>query len=217
MSVTEWYNSRKGQSLLVPGADPADRGQCVQAADYGLNEIYGLAYVWANAVDWWSLPGSLAGNFDQISDGSVKQGDFVIYSEGLVKYGHIDIAAQDGSTSDYTGYDSNWGGNKTLHEVRHNDPRYNQYILGVLRLKGGNYMPTKPTPQQVDEAYLKHNLNADGTAAPATQADRDYYSTQPIEVLYAVLLDHETDLVHKLVDQSQAGKVTLKPGDYHVN
>lgn len=68
-------------------------------------------------------------------------------------------------------------------------------------VQGGD-MPTIPTKQQVAEAYGKHNLNADGTATPATQADLDYYSTQPVEVLYAVLLNHETDLVHQLADKA---------------
>lgn len=134
MTVQDWYNKYKGQSLLVPGAVEADRGQCVQAADYWLNEGFGLPYVWANAIDWWNLPGSLAGNFDKLTTGTLKAGDFVIYSEALVKDGHIDVVAQDGELKNYIGYDSNWGGNKTLHTVTHND-KYNNYIIGWIRRK----------------------------------------------------------------------------------
>lgn len=134
MSVDDWFQSRKGQSLLVPGAAEADRGQCVQAADYALNEVYGLPYVWANAVDWWGLPGSLAGNFDKITDGSVKKGDFVIFNSKVGSvYGHIDIAMQDGSTANFQGADSNWGGDKTLHLVQHTNQ---SFVIGALRPKG---------------------------------------------------------------------------------
>lgn len=133
MTVDQWYNSRQGQSLLVPGAAEADRGQCVQAADYALNEIYGLAYVWANAIDWWNSAQVLQ-NFDQITDGSVKKGDFVIFNSNVGSvYGHVDLAMADGTIDNLTGADSNWGGNKTVHLVNHVG---RQYVVGSLRLKG---------------------------------------------------------------------------------
>lgn len=109
----------------------------MQAADYALNEVYGQPYVWANAIDCWrsfsSFP-QLVNNFNQVSDGSVKKGDFVIFNEKVGSvYGHIDLAMQDGSTASYQGADSNWGGNKTLHLVQHTNA---SYIIGSLRPKG---------------------------------------------------------------------------------
>lgn len=136
MRAYDWYQSRKGQSLLVPGAKEADRGQCVQAADYALNEIYGLPYVWANAIDWWrefDAISQLKNNFDKVDNGIIQAGDFVVFNEktGSI-YGHIDIALQNGAFGDFMGADSNWGGNKTLHQVHHQGI---QYVIGALRPK----------------------------------------------------------------------------------
>lgn len=83
-------------------------------------------------------------------------------------------------------------------------------------IQEGNDM-TLPTKQQVADAYMTHNLDTNGKATSATQADQDYYSTQDVSVLYSVLLDHETDNVHKIVNQNQAGATVLKPGKYLVN
>lgn len=138
MTAQEWYQKRKGQSLLVPGVPEADKGQCVQAADYALNEIYNLPYIYGNnAIDWWNnfdnIP-QLKNNFVKVSDGSVKQGSFVIFNEKTGSpFGHIDIALIDASTSSFRGADSNWGGDKTLHEVTHEGA---QYVIGSLRHKG---------------------------------------------------------------------------------
>lgn len=138
MTIDQWYQSRKGQSLLVPGANEADRGQCVQAADYALYEVYGFDYVWADAIDWWNkfeqIP-QLKTNFIKVSDSAIKKGDFVIFNTKVgSQYGHIDIAMADGNYDMFTGADSNWGGNKTLHLVDHVNK---SYIIGSLRPKGG--------------------------------------------------------------------------------
>lgn len=134
MTVQEWYNKRKGQTLLVPGQPEDLAGQCVQAADYALNEVYGLPYHYGDAIDWWYNPGELLEHFNQVTDGSIKTGDFVIFSEKVgSQFGHIDIALQDGIWSEYLGADSNWAKNKTLHQVLHIEPTW---ILGTLRYKG---------------------------------------------------------------------------------
>jgi len=93
---------------------------------------------------------------------------------------------------------------------------FNAFVDPNSILNQGDDM-IKPTKQQVAEAYLKHNLKADGTPTPATQADLEYYSTQDRSVLYAVLLDHETDLVHQLVSQPPGDAKVLPPGKYQVN
>lgn len=142
VNVDAWFNKYQGKSLLVPGASEADRGQCVQAVDYALNDSqygYGLPYVWLNAIDWWrnfdSQP-TLKNNFNKNNDGSIKVGDIVIFNENVGSvYGHIDLATTDGSYASFVGADSNWGGNKTVHKVQHNN---SSYILGVLRPKGSN-------------------------------------------------------------------------------
>lgn len=90
-------------------------------------------------------------------------------------------------------------------------------IIAMAAAKIGANDVTLPTKQQVADAYNKHNLNPDGTATPATQQDLDYYSTQDVSVLYAVLLDHETNLAHELVTQAAAQATILKPGRYQVD
>lgn len=158
MSIQDVFNKYKGQSLLVPGADPADAGQCVQAADYFLHEAYGLPYVWLNAIDWYRNPdANLKTNFDFIPYSPtmpIKIGDFVIYGTGVGSpYGHISTAIQDGQGNNYLGGDSNWGHNLTLHAQPHNDS-YNQYILGILRRKGNNGVMADSTltPEEIDLA-----------------------------------------------------------------
>lgn len=138
MTVDGWYDARKGQSLLVPGAPADDKGQCMQAADYALNEVYGLPYIWTEgAIDWWTkfdtFP-QLKNNFVQVSDGSVKKGDFVIFNQKVGSiYGHISLAMQDATTTYFESADSNWGGNKTVHLVTHSGA---EYVQGTLRPKG---------------------------------------------------------------------------------
>lgn len=148
MTLQDCYNQNQGHALLIPGGGAGNDGQCVQWADTVLHDVYGFDYIYSPAAkDWWELFDTfpqLVNNFHKVSDDSVKAGDFIVYGTGVGPYGHIDVAAADGSLGNYTGYDSNWGGAAfknaqgfpILHTVHHADS-YNQYILGALRLKGG--------------------------------------------------------------------------------
>lgn len=188
MTVDQWYDKRKGQVLLVPGADPADAGQCMQAADYALNEIYGLLYVWANAIDCWNkfdqIP-QLKNNFDKVSDGSIRKGDFVIFNQGVGSvYGHIDLAMQDGTTSNFQGADSNWGGNKTLHLVQHAN---NVLVIGALRPKGEDM--AKPTQKEVLSQFRDFKVRGKLSNGDPSQDQLDYYSSRDWGTLNGDLLD----------------------------
>lgn len=143
VSLDQEYATYKGQSVLVPGEPDSERGQCVQWADYVLHDVYGLPYHYGNAIDWWNNPKELlTENFVKIGDGSIKKGDFVVFNElvGSV-YGHIDVAMADGNVTNFTGSDTNWGGNLTVHEVNHVNK---SYVLGSLRIKEQD-MPTLAT------------------------------------------------------------------------
>ena len=160
MTIQDVFDKYKGQALLVPGADPADSGQCVQAADYFLHEAYGLPYAWLNAIDFWRNPdANLKANFDFIPYSPsmpIKVGDFVIYGTGVGSpYGHISTAGQAGVGNNYLGFDSNWSHNLTLHAQPHNDS-YNQFILGILRRKGDNVPMSTIIPDQ-DNWYARFN------------------------------------------------------------
>jgi hypothetical protein len=160
-----------GQSLSYDNI-PANRGQCVQWAEYVLTDSqygYGLQPFYGNAIDWWNnFGGVLAKNFDKITDGSIKAGDFVIFNQlvGSV-YGHIDMALQDGTIDNFLGADSNWGGNLTVHQVQHVG---RQYVIGSLRLKGGAM--NKLSEDQFYMAF-RGMLGRDPTAAEAATFSRD--------------------------------------------
>lgn len=144
MTLDQWFQTYKGQSLLVGTTDESLRGQCFMAFDSVLHDVYHQPYFYAPAaIDIWETPGVLLENFDKIPFSqpmAVLKGDIVVYGVGVgTPDGHVSIVAQDGGGSNYIGYDSNWGDSKILQQITHNDT-YNQYILGVLRWKGGDTM-----------------------------------------------------------------------------
>lgn len=190
-SIQDVYNKYQGQSLLVPGADPSDAGQCVQAADYFIHEAFGLPYVWLNAIDFWNNPdANLKANFDFIPYSPtmpIKIGDFVIYGSGVGSvYGHISTAIQDGVGSNYVGGDSNWAHNLTLHTQPHNDS-YNQYILGILRLKSNNGEDMVTDPITTLAYQIAFNRS------PA-QGELDTWRGKPVaDLLTSLLANNETE------------------------
>src|SRR5437868_3199712 len=120
MTLDQCFQLNQGKSLLIPGGGSGNEGQCVQWADTVLHDVYGFDYHWGNAIDWWNSPGELLDHFYKVTDGSIKKGDFVIFNTNVGSvYGHIDVAMQDGTTANFQGADSNWGGNKTVHLVQH--------------------------------------------------------------------------------------------------
>lgn len=160
MSLDDEFNTYKGKGVLVPGQKEIYRGQCFQWFDFVLHDVYGLPYFYApDAVNIWQNKGNynLGQYFNFIAYNPtmpIKKGDFVIYGPGVGSpSGHVSIALQDGQGNNYLGADTNWGHNLTVHAQPHNDT-YNQYILGVLRLKGDN-MPDNgiPTSTQVGQLY----------------------------------------------------------------
>jgi len=216
ITIDQEYAKYKGQSVLVPGEPESERGQCVQWADYVLHDVYGLPYHYGNAIDWWNNPKELlTENFNKISDGSIKKGDFVIFNTNVGSvYGHIDVAMQDGSFNNFQGSDSNWGGNKTVHLVQHN-----AYVLGALRKKGSSNMlypnegdlinaynstgwPGHP-PNGNDIAYWTKGTNNPNWNKGADQVQKD--------LLYAVMGYVNT---HKPTQPVNATK--LGPGLYQV-
>lgn len=131
-TLDECFAQNQGKALLVPGGGAGNEGQCVQWADTVLHDVCGFPYVYANAIDWWSNPQVLQ-NFTQITDGSIRKGDFVIFNSSVGSvYGHISVAMGDATIDNFTSSDSNWGGNKTVHLVNHVG---RQYVIGSLRLK----------------------------------------------------------------------------------
>lgn len=153
MTPQQWYNTRQGQSILIPGGGNGNNGQCEQAVDDYIHIALGQPYVYTPAaMDFWNKFSQLGlnKNFSQVSRGQpILNGDLIVYDQRVgATQGHIDTAAGNGSISDFWAYDSNWGGKQftnpetgypILHEVHHNDA-YNNYIIGYLRFKGGTQM-----------------------------------------------------------------------------
>ncbi len=149
MTADNWYQQNKGKSILVPGGGAGNEGQCVQAWDSYIHDVQGVPYFYTPAASdlWFHFTQlGLDKYFTQIIKGSpVQAGDSVIYDSRVgATQGHVDNCSRSGGAQDFWAYDSNWGhvndpitGYPVLHEVHHND-YLNNYILGYLRLKGGN-------------------------------------------------------------------------------
>lgn len=153
-TLDQEFQRYKGQSLLVPGADKSLVGQCFMWFDFVLHDVDGLPYFYAPAaIDIWETPGVLLQNFNQLRYAPnmlILKGDIVIYGAGVgTSAGHVSVAAQNGVGTNYIGYDSNWGDSKKLQQITHDD-KFNQYILGILRFKGGQGMDA----EDVKEIYL---------------------------------------------------------------
>lgn len=203
MTLDQEYAQYQGQSVLVPGADPADRGQCFMWFDYVLHDVYGQPYFFSNgAIDIWDAPGVLLDTFDKIPydpNMMIQKGDIVVYGTGVGSdFGHVDIAAQDGIGASYVGYDSNWGHNLTVHTVNHNDA-YNQYILGVLRLKGEN-MPDVATADDV-------NLLTVGMSDLQIDANPNFKNNEgrPLRDVMKEVLNYPTSVDFRLRAQAYDG------------
>lgn len=159
ITLGQWFQNNKGKSLLVGTSDESLRGQCFVAFDSYIHDVLGLPYFYAaGAIDIWLAPGVLVNSFTRIPYSPtvvLLPGDIVVYGKPLgfdpatnTYNGHVDVVAQKGVGNNYIGYDSNWGDSKKLAQITHND-EYNQYILGILRFKGGDAM----TPNDVVNLY----------------------------------------------------------------
>lgn len=143
MNIPLLINKYVGQSLSYDRIE-ASRGQCAQWAEFVLTDTqfgYGFAPFWGNAIDWWSrFDGSnLSINFERvpISQDKPRAGDFVIYDASIGSiYGHINFCTRDWNGTNFMAYDSNWDGDKTVHQVVHNL----RSVIGMIRLKGANDM-----------------------------------------------------------------------------
>ena len=171
-NADQLYAKYQGQTLDYDGVQ-ADAGQCVQWVEYALTDTefgYGLQPFWGNAVDWWNNYGGSLLAFDKITDGSIKKGDIVIFNGNVGSvYGHIDLAMTDGSYSGFTGADSNWSGNKTVHLVEHNNP---SFIIGSLRFKGEEMTAATLNDVRIVNAYVCGN-NGLGGKPNALNGDMD--------------------------------------------
>lgn len=197
MNPEQWYANHQGKPILVGTSDVSLSGQCFMVFDSYRNEVQGLPYVYAKgAINLWDDFAALGLDKDyvQITDGSVKTGDFVIYSESLVLNGHVDVAVQDGNVSDYVGYDSNWdkanyhdaNGYPTLHQVLHNSS-LNKFILGSLRLKGDEM----PADYIVNDGDIE-NYFVGFLGRKPTQQDLDIYRGKTHkEIAYAIMNSDE--------------------------
>lgn len=156
MTLDDWFNQVKGTIIDIDG-HPADAGQCVQTADDCLHKVYGLPYHYGNAIDWWNNPQELLNNFTQVADSSVHKGDFVVFNQTVGSvYGHIDIAMNNGTYSNFTGADSNWQGDLTVHLVQHTTA---SQVLGTLRYKGGTMIPNAEIVQSLYIHYWGRQPN----------------------------------------------------------
>lgn len=216
MSPSTWYAASVGKAILVPGGGAGNDGQCLQAMDSYLHDVYHKPYLYVTgAIDVW-----YGGLLDQYGFSrhypgeAIKAGDFLFYDGIAPKsgggfYGHVSIASRDGVYTDFWAYDSNWGGSAfnnsqgypTLHEVHHNDG-YNKYINGWYRLDGGKGADTPAAVQETIPMTDDNFVNAwfiDLFGVPATQPQLAQYVNRPWMDVYNELrnaLPHQQRLAY---------------------
>lgn len=172
MTLDAWIASVTGQALLFDGIE-ADRAQCVQLVSFYLKDVLNVPVFFANAIDWFQKFDSspLTPNFTKhaISDGYPKKGDIVIWGAGVgSQFGHIDVCISDGNPGGFLGFDSNWSGNKTAHQVQHDY----RFVLGYLRFKGEEMKATYDFVRKEYTAKLGRVPDADKNEG-AEYVDRD--------------------------------------------
>jgi hypothetical protein len=170
MTPQDWLQSRQGQTITVPTAKPDEAGQCWVVACALLHDVYGLPYLNApSALAAWTKGDLEKHGWTRVTAGNpILPGDLVFYSAQVGGgNGHVSFVSNPGTISDFTAYDSNWGGSAftkngfpVLHKVRHND-QFNKFIIGYFRPPGGRGADVNPqketmlqTNNDVDELYL---------------------------------------------------------------
>lgn len=129
------YDEYKGESIPSFDGNPANDGQCEQWYLMVRTKRDGYPAVSGNAIDRWNTKETDKYDYIPFASGIYpKKDDYVVWGSGVgSKYGHIDVAAQDGTASGFVGYDSNWNDIPTLRTIQHN---YQYGILGYVRRKG---------------------------------------------------------------------------------
>lgn len=136
-ALEQLYNTYKGLTIPSFDGDPKNDGQCEAWALTVRTQRDNIPIRYGDAVDWWNNRGSDVNHYDYIPSALgvyPKAGDYVIWGAKVGnKAGHIDLAAHDGNSSGFLGYDSNWLDTPKLATVQHD---YSLGILGYVRLKG---------------------------------------------------------------------------------
>lgn len=197
LTLTQWFDTYKNTAILVPSGGAGNDGQCLQAMDSFIHEVYGTPYIYTpGAIDVWYKSLLDAHGFVKVMPGAaVLPGDLLFYDGIAPKpgggfYGHVSIASRGGTYGDFWAYDSNWGGQAflnskwqpVLHESRHNDG-YNKYITGYYRFAGGGRgsgtltngaaMPTITDAELKDfQSWKEKGMYYENKLVPAMQADK---------------------------------------------
>lgn len=204
-ALDDYYAANQGKSVLFDGVE-ADRGQCLQWVELVNRDVYHApAFLSPGAIDWWnSFGGSpIEPYYDKITDGSIKKGDIVVFNTKVgSQFGHIDVALQDGALGDFVGADSNWGGDKTVHQVHHVGI---QYVLGALRPKGNDMPDTIETLQSAINS-LTNTVNTLQSALNAARSDDEIH----LSALNAARAQ-VTDLQNQLATASSTGNSDFTP------
>jgi hypothetical protein len=242
MDLDQCFQAHENTALLVPGGGAGNNGQCAQWADTVMHDVYGLPCVYTPAaLDWFNKFDELGldANFEIITDGSIRKGDFVVWNPLSAKdpEGHIDVVSRDGGTiQDFYAYDSNWNatlfhdslGYPTLHEVHHAD-LFNDLVVAIIRRKEDN--------MTIDDALARRLLSLSTLLAqPGTEPDRqpttqeikdsigrdpveyiDYLmSTVPYGVNWNKVKHYDEDLAAAQAQLPGGEPTILKPGTYKV-
>lgn len=147
MTPQAWYDKNKNTAVVVPLIGPDEAGQCWVTATSFLHDVFALPYLYTSAaINVWNQSLLDAYGWTKIAVGQpIRPSDLIFYDRrvGAIQ-GHVSIASQSGTSTDFYSWDSNWDrvnyhnaqGFPTLH-TEHHTGVLNTYIVGYYRPPGG--------------------------------------------------------------------------------
>jgi len=182
MDLDTYIAQTTGKVVSYDGI-PADAGQCVQlVADYAVKVLGVKLPNYPIAANYWEKP---VPGYTKIPYPNVPlRGDIVVFSENLPGSegaGHIDICLS-GSPSGYAGFDSNWGGNKTAHQVQHTygyvygflwkgeNMDYTRGVMGAMK-----FLAVRQTGDITDAEYEKYKDDVGAYVQYLTQVQAEHH------------------------------------------
>lgn len=123
--VDAFFKKYLGQEKGYP-TDAQYKGECPSIVKLYMKEVFGFnpppSGVNSAYGYWTNFPAPLSKYFKKVPNtptGVPKKGDIPIWQPSLIGsegYGHINIAAGEGNTSMFKGFDQNWGGKKAHYQ-----------------------------------------------------------------------------------------------------
>lgn len=148
-NLNDFINANNGKGVEVE--DPSNRDQCMDLAFAWLdaNGIPRATIRNLYAYQAWTNASNYTKQYFDLVQGNPSPGDLIVWGTSVGTAGHIAIYVSGNFPSNFTSFDQNWPGGSKSHLQWHN----NYGILGVLKLKKGDNMPTLASREIVNGFY----------------------------------------------------------------